>query len=155
MSRLISMILIASSRGTGLAMKMFTLPWTKLSMTSFFPVSVLVKTKDIDDVAVRILQRHDVGAPGGRRGRSGDWRKPAATEGAGAWRKGRTSKQKRDNREAQGAKHGFLCSGRVAPGSTARVRGSVLESAERWKSERWTHLHLHFNFHLHLERECK
>jgi len=36
---LISMILIASSRDTSLAMKMLTLPCTKLSITSFLPVS--------------------------------------------------------------------------------------------------------------------
>ena len=36
---LISMILIASSRDTSLAMKMLTLPCTKLSITNFLPVS--------------------------------------------------------------------------------------------------------------------
>src|SRR6476619_6919900 len=39
MRRLISMILMASSFGTGRLRKMFTLPWTKLSMMSFAPVS--------------------------------------------------------------------------------------------------------------------
>ncbi len=40
MRRFISMILIASSAGTSLERLMLTLPWTKLSITSFVPVSV-------------------------------------------------------------------------------------------------------------------
>ena len=67
------MILMASSRGTGRLRKMLTLPWTKLSMISFLPVMVFVKTENIDDVAVRELER--LRFIGGNRRRAGNGRR--------------------------------------------------------------------------------
>src|ERR1700730_8672105 len=59
------MILIASSRGTGLLMNMFTLPWTKLSITSFLPVSCSYKCNTSCTSLFGYCNRTVFAAPGG------------------------------------------------------------------------------------------
>src|SRR6266480_2680993 len=64
-SRLISIILTASSQGTSLLMKILTLPWTKLSLTSFLPVSCSYKRKMSSTSLFGYCSFTMFGAPGG------------------------------------------------------------------------------------------
>src|SRR6266404_8469835 len=64
-SKLISIILIASSQGTSLLMKILTLPWTKLYFTSFLPVSDAYKRKMSSTSLFGYCRRTIFGAPGG------------------------------------------------------------------------------------------
>ena len=69
MSRFISMILIASSRGISLAMKDVHLALDEIIHHQLFAGQLFVEMEDVDHVAVRILQRHHVRAVGGGRQR--------------------------------------------------------------------------------------